>query len=53
MAKAFREEGGRFLAAGLRNVFMSLDLLKYILKTAYDWTLDCVIHLEKIKYVFI
>lgn len=52
MAKAFREEGGRFLAAGLSNVFMSLDLLKYVLKTAYDCTLDCVIHLEKIKYVF-
>lgn len=41
MAKAFGEKGGRFLAAGLSNV--SLVLLKYVLKTAYDCTLDWVI----------
>lgn len=53
MAKAFLGEGGRFLAAGLSNAFMSLDLLKCVLKTAYDCTLDVLFHMEEIKYFFI
>lgn len=43
MAKALAGGRGRFLAAGLSNVFMSLNLLKCVLKTAYDCVLDCVI----------
>lgn len=53
MAEAFLGKGGTFLAGGLSNVFMTLDLLKCVLKTAYDCTLDVLYHMEEIKNFFI